>query len=97
MVLGGVRLRVGVGLWSRDLMVLCLDGVGDTRLDGVGVSFGVFRLDDVRVCFAGVGVCCGTCVSGLNGVSFGGGVGVCCGGVGVRLGGGGSVGVGPTP
>ena len=51
LVLGGVRLRVGVGLWlwSRGLMVSCFVGVGDTRWDGVGVRFGVCRLNGVGV------------------------------------------------
>jgi hypothetical protein len=56
LVLGGVRLRVGVGLWSRDLMVSCFVGVGDTRRNGVGVWLGGCRLNGVGVWFGGGGV-----------------------------------------
>lgn len=57
LVLGGVRLRTGVGLWSRRLMVLDFVGVGDTRRNGVGVWSGIrlFNGGGVRLGGGGVG------------------------------------------
>jgi hypothetical protein len=45
LVLGGVRLRVGVGVWF-----------GVCRLNGVGVWLNVCRLNGVGVWFGGGGV-----------------------------------------